>query len=149
MLVIRFARIGKRNHAQYRIVLAEKSAPVKGKFVELLGSYDPHQKIVTLKKDRIKKRIEQGAQVSDSVWNLLIAEKVIAGEKRKIAIKQKEKEGEEKSEEKSEEQAKPEEKEEAKEAEKKEEKPAEEQKSEEKEEKKDEAEVEAEKKEEK
>ncbi len=45
MLVIRFSRVGKRNHAQYKVVVAEKSAPIKGRFVEQVGSYNPHLKV--------------------------------------------------------------------------------------------------------
>ncbi len=83
MLIIRFSRTGKRNHAQYRIVVAEKSAPVKGKFVEQLGSYDPHLKTVALKEDRIKDWIAKGASCSDSVHNLLVEEGVLKEDKRK------------------------------------------------------------------
>ena len=44
MLKIRLSRIGKKGHAQYRIVVAEKSSPIKGKSVEQIGNYDPHTK---------------------------------------------------------------------------------------------------------
>jgi small subunit ribosomal protein S16 len=90
MLTIRYQRVGKRNYAQFKIVVAEKSAPVKGKFVEALGSRDPHQKQVVLKEDRIKYWLNKGAQCSDSVFNLLVSQGVVSGPKRKINLKKKE-----------------------------------------------------------
>jgi small subunit ribosomal protein S16 len=102
MLNIRLSRIGKRNYAQYKIVVAEKTSPVKGKFVEQLGSYDPHTKEVIVKEDRVKYWIGNGAGCSDTVYNLLVENKVIEGEKRKLALKSKKKDdgGEEKEEKK-------------------------------------------------
>lgn len=89
MLVIRFSRVGKRNHAQYKIVVAEKSAPIKGRFVEQLGSYDPHMKQAMIKENRIKYWIDQGAQVTDSVWNLLVREGVLKGGKKAVVLRPK------------------------------------------------------------
>ena len=98
MLVIRFSRVGKRNHAQYRIVVAEKSFPVKGKFIEQLGSYDPHQKTVNLEEDKIKDWISKGASCSDSVHNLLIKEGMLKEKKKRShASKKKGKDGEDES----------------------------------------------------
>lgn len=86
MLIIRYRRIGKRNHAQFKIVVAEKSFSVDGKFIEALGSYDPHSKEVVLKKDRINYWLGVGAQCSDSVYNLFISNGLVKGSKRKINI---------------------------------------------------------------
>lgn len=92
MIIIRFSRVGKKGHAQYKVVLAEKSYPVQGKFIEQLGSYDPHKKEATLKADRIKYWLGEGAACSDSAYNLLVREGIVKGEKRKLAIKIEEKE---------------------------------------------------------
>jgi small subunit ribosomal protein S16 len=89
MLIIRFSRVGKRNHAQFRVVLTEKSAAVKSKPIEVLGGYNPHQKISSLKEDRIKYWISQGAQLSDSAYNLMITQGIIEGKKRPVKIKSK------------------------------------------------------------
>lgn len=86
MLIIRHRRIGKKNHAQFKIVVAEKSFSVKGKFIEALGSHDPHSKETVLKEDRIKHWIGVGAQCSDSVHNLLVSKGLIKGKKRKVNI---------------------------------------------------------------
>ncbi|PID52419.1 MAG: 30S ribosomal protein S16 [Candidatus Moraniibacteriota bacterium] len=86
MLVIRFSRVGRHNHAQYRIVVQEKLKAPTGKHVAIVGSYDPHLKQVVLKEDEIKKYLENGAQPSDSVYNLLVANGVIKGTKRVVKI---------------------------------------------------------------
>lgn len=92
MIIIRFSRVGKKGHAQYKVVLAEKSFPVQGKFIEQLGSYDPHKKEAVLKADRVKYWIEKGAACSDSAHNLFVREGLIDAEKRKVSIEVVEKE---------------------------------------------------------
>lgn len=92
MLTIRFSRVGKKNRAAYRLVLTESSSPVKGKFTELLGSYDPHSKKTVLKTERILYWKEKGVVFSDSVFNLLVKEGVLKGPKRKVKMEQKVKE---------------------------------------------------------
>lgn len=104
MLVIRFSRVGKRNHPQYKVVVAEKSAPIKGRFVEQLGSYNPHQKVANLKADRIEYWISKGASCSDSTYNLFVKEGLLKGKARKLSLTPKKSKGEDsKSEEKKEE----------------------------------------------
>ncbi len=89
MLVIRFSRVGRHNHAQYRIVVQEKSKAPTGKHVAIVGSYDPHLKQAVLKEDEIKKYIANGAQPSDSVHNLLVSHGVIKGAKRVVKVPEK------------------------------------------------------------
>lgn len=89
MLTIRLARVGKKNKAQFKIMLQEKSFAPGGKHVEILGSYDPHLKQTTLKEDRIKYWISKGAELSDTVYNLLVSKKLISGEKRKVKLPEK------------------------------------------------------------
>lgn len=86
MLIIRLSRVGKKSHAQYKVVLAEKTYPVKGKFNEILGSYDPHQKKAVLKQDRINYWIEKGVTCSDTAWNLLVANNIVEGAKRRVKV---------------------------------------------------------------
>lgn len=83
MLIIRLQRIGKPGHAHFRVVLQEHSSRVKGKYQELLGSYDPHKKTLQSKNDRIQYWVSQGVQLSPTVNNLLIKHSVIQGEKVK------------------------------------------------------------------
>lgn len=86
MLTIRFARTGRKNRAQFRIVLQENSTAPTGKHIALLGSYDPHLKKAVLKAEEIKEWIGKGAQVSESVYNLFVKEGVIEGKKRAIKM---------------------------------------------------------------
>lgn len=69
MLRIRLTRTGKKNQASYRIVVAEHSRAVKGKYVEILGHYLPtrNPKEIVLKKDRIQYWISVGAKPTNSV----------------------------------------------------------------------------------
>lgn len=74
MLKIRFSRRGKKKQPIFRIVVAEHTAPIKGKFVENLGFYKPtsQNKEVVLKEDRISYWLDNGAKASDSVAKLLV-----------------------------------------------------------------------------
>lgn len=83
MLVIRLTRIGKKNQPSYRVVLTEKTNPVRGKFIEILGSYNPRLKAKALNVEKIKYWISKGAQPSPTVHNLLVSEKVISDKKVK------------------------------------------------------------------
>lgn len=85
MLRIRLSRVGKKNTPIYKVVVAEKSRPVKGKFIEALGMYNPGNKDNTLNVERIKYWISVGAQPSQTVHNLLVKQSIIEG--NKIAIK--------------------------------------------------------------
>jgi small subunit ribosomal protein S16 len=93
MLIIRLQRVGKKNQPSYRIVLAENTAPVKGKFIEILGNYNPRLKTKAFKKDRILFWLSKGAKASPTVHNLLVSEQIVAGPKVK-AWTPKRKEGE-------------------------------------------------------
>lgn len=98
MLTIRFLRVGKKNQPSFKIVVTDKKNPPRGgRFVEQVGFWNPLTKEKLLKKERILYWISVGAKPSDSVYNLLISEKILTGEKIKIHIKRKkEKETEEK-----------------------------------------------------
>ena len=81
MLMIRLQRIGKKNEPHFRVVLTEKTTSPRGKFIELLGNVNPRTKVKSLETERITHWISKGAQVSDTVTNMLISEKIIVGEK--------------------------------------------------------------------
>lgn len=89
MLIIRFQRAGKKNQPFFRIVLAEKTAPIKGKFIEKLGFFNPIKKDFSVDAERVKHWRSKGAEVSDSVYNLLIEKKVLEGEKKFVKIAKK------------------------------------------------------------
>lgn len=81
MLKIRLQRRGKRNYATYRVVVAQASAPIKGRFIADLGSYNPHTDAFVVDKDAATRWISQGAQASSTVHNLLVEHKVITAAK--------------------------------------------------------------------
>lgn len=70
---IRLARYGAKKKPFYRIVVATNQAPRDGRFLELVGTYDPSgdPAPVTLKRDRIQSWIRKGAVPTATVKNLL------------------------------------------------------------------------------
>jgi len=85
MLTIRLQRIGKTKKPTYRFVVSEKTRDPQAKSVEILGHYDPirNPKVLEIKKDRVLYWIGNGAQLSNTVHNLLVKEGVIEGKKQK------------------------------------------------------------------
>lgn len=92
MLTIRFQPVGKKHQKIFRIVLQEKRSKLSGKIIAKLGWWDPRRKVGEFDRDKINFYIKNGAEVSDSVWNLLIKKRIIQGKKRAISIKTKSKE---------------------------------------------------------
>ena len=76
MLVIRLARTGRNKYPTYRIVAAESARAATGKFIAVLGHYNPHTKELVLKRDEIQEHLSHGAQPSNTVVKLLQREKV-------------------------------------------------------------------------
>ncbi len=81
MLTIRLSQVGKKNKKMFRLIVSEKTKDPFGDCLEILGSYNPHSKDLQLKADRVKHWIENGAELSPTVNNLLIEKKVITGKK--------------------------------------------------------------------
>jgi len=75
MVKIRLRRIGLRNQPSYRIVASEKESPRDGRFLEILGSYNPRTEPFTFEvaEDRIYHWLGNGAQPSESVAQLFNA----------------------------------------------------------------------------
>jgi small subunit ribosomal protein S16 len=70
---IRLRREGALNRPYYKVVVADSRSPRVGKFIEIIGTYDP-KKVghnSTLKMDRIEHWISKGAQPSDTVRSLI------------------------------------------------------------------------------
>ena len=88
MLMIRFQRIGRKNDPAFRIAVLEKTAgPKAGKYVDLVGTYNPKTKDTNIQADRIHDWVKKGAQVSPSVKNLLIKNGIIEGTKVAVVSK--------------------------------------------------------------
>lgn len=96
MLSIRFSRVGKKKAPIYRIVVMPKHKDPWAPATEILGHYNPRKsgfkdasglqagqaKEFVINIDRMKHWLSQGAEATDSVWNLLVEHKVVEGEKR-------------------------------------------------------------------
>lgn len=86
--MIRFQRIGRTNDPAFRIAVLEKArAAQAGSIVELLGTYNPRSKALTLNEEHVKAWIAKGAQPTDSIRNLLINKGVIEGKKVNVLPK--------------------------------------------------------------
>ena len=77
---IRLARHGAKKRPFYRIVVADSESPRDGRFLESVGTYNPLKEPaeVTLKADRVKYWMEQGALPTDTVKSLLKKEGLFA-----------------------------------------------------------------------
>jgi small subunit ribosomal protein S16 len=88
MLKIRLQRTGRKNDPYFRVVLTDsKNSTKSGKFKEIIGSYNPKSGEVLFKADRIKYWIGMGAQVSDTIHNYLVQQKLIEGKKKNVLSK--------------------------------------------------------------
>ena len=78
MLAIRLARVGKTKKPSYRVVVIDKRRARNGRFVEVVGTYDPLKKPTEIKlnAERIKYWLGCGAQPSDTVRSFLHKQKI-------------------------------------------------------------------------
>ena len=76
---LRLLRMGAKKAPFYRIVAADSRAPRDGRFIELLGTYDPRTNPakVTINEEEVLQWLNNGAQPSDTVKNLLSKEGII------------------------------------------------------------------------
>lgn len=86
MIRIRLKRIGKKRHPFYRLVVADKPDRRDGRFIETLGSYDPHANppVVKLDGEKAKEWIGKGAQPSEAAEKILVRAGVI--EKKVVRV---------------------------------------------------------------
>lgn len=77
---IRLRREGAKNSPYYKVVVADSRSPRDGKFIEIVGTYDPKKKDhnSALKLDRIDHWLSQGAQASDTVRSLVKKNRQVA-----------------------------------------------------------------------
>jgi len=75
---IRLARHGAKKRPFYRIVVADGESPRDGKFLEMVGTYNPllDPAEIRVKKDRVKYWLDQGARPTDTVKSILKKEGV-------------------------------------------------------------------------
>ncbi|MBI4744244.1 MAG: 30S ribosomal protein S16 [Actinobacteria bacterium] len=72
-LRIRLSRAGSVKRPYYKVVVADSRMPRDGRFVEIVGVYDPKKNpsLIEINKEKTIKWLEKGAKPSDSVGNLL------------------------------------------------------------------------------
>lgn len=73
MVKIRLTRSGSKKRPFYRIVAADSRSPRDGKFLEILGFYDPRKKphVLEVDKERVQDWVDKGAQTSVRVEKLI------------------------------------------------------------------------------
>jgi small subunit ribosomal protein S16 len=81
MLTIKLSKLGKKNHKLFRVIINEKGRDPYGRALEVLGSYDQYQKKLQVKNDRVTYWLSKGAQMTNTVNNLLVTHGVIDREK--------------------------------------------------------------------
>ena len=76
--MIRLSRVGKKKQPSYRVVVIEKTRPRNGRFVEVVGTYNPLKKpaVIQLNAERVKYWLGCGAQPSDTVRSFLRNQKI-------------------------------------------------------------------------
>ena len=78
MLTIRLRRVGATKKPHYRVVVIESSVARDGRFVEIVGHYDPcvEPELFQVKPDRVAYWVSKGARPSDTVRTLLVRNSV-------------------------------------------------------------------------
>ncbi|QWK19195.1 MAG: 30S ribosomal protein S16 [Hydrogenobacter thermophilus] len=76
-LRIRLARFGRSHHPIYRIVVMDAKSPREGKYVDILGTYDPIRKDLQIKEEKVKEWLSKGAEVTDRAKSLLRSAKIL------------------------------------------------------------------------
>jgi len=72
---IRLTRVGARNNPIWRVVATDQRSPRDGRFIEVLGQYNPQTEpsTIELNEERVRDWLAHGAQPSNTVKNLLKA----------------------------------------------------------------------------
>ena len=70
---MRLTRVGSKKNPIYRVVIADSRSPRDGKFIEIVGRYNPQTdpSTIELKEDKVREWLAKGAQPTDSVRKLL------------------------------------------------------------------------------
>ncbi|HEU18962.1 MAG TPA: 30S ribosomal protein S16 [Deltaproteobacteria bacterium] len=84
---IRLTRAGRKKKPFYRIVVADSRAPRDGRFIEIVGNYDPKTDPaeVTIKEDRVLEWLSKGAEPTETVSHLL-KKKGVSVNKEKVTV---------------------------------------------------------------
>ncbi len=89
MLAIKLKRIGKKHQASFRIIVAERRSKLNGRNIDDLGWINPESKKMNVNKERVAYWIKNGAQPTNTVYNLLVKLGVMKGRKKPVHKKKK------------------------------------------------------------
>jgi len=92
MVKIRLRRLGARHRPSYRVVVADSRSPRDGRFIEIIGHYNPltDPSTVNINEEKALKWLKLGAQPTDTVYSLLRKSGIVdkfehqKGSKRKV-----------------------------------------------------------------
>ena len=88
MLKMRLQRIGRKNSPSYRVVVTDsRNAVSRGRNVDQIGSYDPKLGRIVIDKDKATHWLSHGVQPSDTVYNMLVSQKIVEGKKKNVLPK--------------------------------------------------------------
>ena len=75
---IKLTRVGSKKNPVYRVVVADSRSPRDGKFIEIIGRYNPQTDPSTIEfdEDKVKDWISKGAQPSSTVKRLMKAKQI-------------------------------------------------------------------------
>ena len=80
--MIRLQRVGRKHDPAFRLVVVDSRRSTKsGRFLEILGAYNPRRKTASVKGERVKYWLSNGAKASVTAHNLLVGQKVVTGKK--------------------------------------------------------------------
>jgi small subunit ribosomal protein S16 len=76
---MRLARVGSKKNPIYRVVVADSRSPRDGRFIEIVGRYNPQTEpsLIEFDEDKVKAWLGKGAQPSESVARLLKAKQLL------------------------------------------------------------------------
>jgi small subunit ribosomal protein S16 len=77
---MRLTRVGSKKNPIYRVVVADSRSPRDGRFIEIIGRYNPQTdpSTIELDEDKVKAWLGKGAQPSEAVARLIKAAKIEA-----------------------------------------------------------------------
>jgi small subunit ribosomal protein S16 len=87
MVKIRLRRTGKTKQPSYRVIVADSRSPRDGKFIEIIGHYNPirQPKVLEVKADRARYWLGVGAQPTEVVVDLFKRINILDGEGKVVA----------------------------------------------------------------
>jgi len=76
---MRLTRVGSKKNPIYRVVVADSRSPRDGKFIDIVGRYNPqtNPSLIELDEDKVRDWLGRGAKPSDAVGRLLKAKQLV------------------------------------------------------------------------